>query len=125
MNKMITTIVRILLGIFVLFFGLNGFFLFMPIPPFPGLGGELIGVMFQAGYFFVIQSIVMIVAGISFLFNKYVPLTAVLLFPFTLNWILFHLFLDLASIPGALIAFILNLYLLGIHLDKYKPMLKA
>ena len=124
MNKA-KLIVRILLGIMLVIFGLNKFLEFMPMPPMPEIAGEFMGALVKSGYIMVIVAIVEIVAGVLLLINKYQPLTLVILFPILLNAFLFHLFLDLAGIAGAAMAVAMNIFLFFVNKESYKELFKA
>jgi len=50
MNQKVTMVVRILLGVFMLIFGVNKFANFMPFPPIPGDGGTLMGIYVTSGF---------------------------------------------------------------------------
>ncbi len=122
--KKLTTIVRYVLGLALLFFGLNAFFQFMGPPEMAGPAGEFAAALFATGYMFPIVAIIEIIVGLMFIANKYVALGAVLLAPLSINFVLFHIFLDLPSILFALIIAVLNVYMIADNMSKYKPMLK-
>ena len=118
-------IVRILLGLMVLIFGLNKFLQFMPTPPMPEPAGEFMGALVESGYLMVLVALVEIVTGIMLLINKYQPLALVILFPVLLNAFLFHLFLAPAGIGGALMATAMNVFLFFANIDSYRALLQA
>ena len=117
-------IVRILLGLMVLIFGLNKFLQFMPMPPLPESASEFMGVLVKSGYLMQAVAIVEIVTGIMLLINRFQALALVILFPVLLNAFWFHLFLDPAGIGGAFIAMAMNHFLFFANKESYKPMLK-
>ncbi len=121
--KIATMVARILLGLMLVVFGLNGFLQFMPMPAMAAKAGEFIGALAKTGYIFPIIALVEIITGILLLINKYVALALVVLFPVLLNALLFHLFLDMAGIGAAALATALNVYLIFTNKDKYKEML--
>ncbi len=122
--KITKIIARIVLGLILVLFGLNGFLQFMPMPEMTAEAGELMGAMAKAGYFFPIIAIVEIIVGILLLINKYTALALIVLFPIMLNAFLFHLFLDIAGIGGAALAVTLNTFLLIADKEKYKGVLE-
>ena len=63
--------VRILLGIILVVFGLNKFLNFMPMPPMPDAAGEFMGALVKSGYIMVIVAIVEVASGVLLLVNKY------------------------------------------------------
>ena len=117
-------IIRILLGLMVLIFGLNKFLQFMPMPPMPEAAGEFMGALVTTGYLMVVVAIVEIIAGIMLLTNRFQPLALVLLFPVLLNAFLFHLFLAPAGIAGALVASAMNIFLFFANKESYISILK-
>ncbi len=123
--KTAKTIIRILLGLMVLVFGLNKFLQFLPMPPLPEAAGEFMGALANSGYIFPIVAIVEIVTGILLLINKFKALALVVLFPVMLNAFLFHLFLDLPGIGGAALAIIMNAFLIISEKESYQGLLKA
>ena len=78
-------IIRILLGLMVLIFGLNKFLQFMPMPPLPEVAGEFMGALVNSGYLMVLVAVVEIVAGVMLLINRSQPLALIMLFPILLN----------------------------------------
>ena len=82
------------------------------------------GALVDSGYIMTIVAIVEIVTGVLLLANKFVPLALVVLFPIMLNAFLFHLFLDIKGIPGALVAVAMNVFLFFAYKSKYDELLK-
>jgi len=123
--KITKIIARVLLGLILLIFGLNGFLQFMPMPEMSTEAGELMGALASAGYFFPIIAIVEIIVGVLLLINKYIALALIVLFPIMLNALLFHLFLDIAGIGAAALAITLNIFLLITYKEKFKEILQV
>lgn len=121
-NKKLVRTVQIIFGLMLLLFGLNMFFQFMPALQFNEAGSSFIGALFSTGYIFPIMGIVWILAGLLFVFNKCSPFAAVLVFPITINLILFHMILDSTGWIFAFVILILNLELIFAHWNAYKPM---
>ena len=125
MNSKIFMVVRILLGVFVLIFGLNKFLNFMPA------GGDMSEEAMT--YFGALSStntiqlvaIVEILAGLAFIFNKFGALLAIILMSVSVNAVLFHATLDSANIGPALGLLILNIIVLIGYKDRYKDLLRA
>lgn len=117
-------IIRILLGLMLVIFGLNKFLQFMPLPPLPKATAEFMGALIKSGYIMVIVAIVEIITGLLLLLNKYQSLALIVIFPVLLNAFLFHLFLDIAGIGGAVIAITMNIFLLIQNKEVYNQILK-
>ena len=118
-------IVRLLLGVMMIAFGANKFLHFMPMPEMAEPMQNFLGAIGATGYLMPLVAIVEIVAGITFVFNKFAALGAVILVPVMLNAFLAHLFLDPAGMGGALVAFILTIVLIVGMKDKYSKIFEA
>uniref|UniRef100_UPI004048513F hypothetical protein n=1 Tax=Algoriphagus sp. TaxID=1872435 RepID=UPI004048513F len=95
----------------------------MPLPPMPEAAQAFMGALIETGYLMVIVAIVEIIAGIFLLFNRYSAFMLILIFPILLNALLFHLFLDLKGIGGALLTISLTIFLMVKAFDSYKILL--
>lgn len=117
--------VRILVGLAYLVFGLNGFLNFIPQPTTPMPEGAIafIGALMKSGYMLPLIAVTQLIVGALLLSNRMVPLALVLIAPFTLNSILFHLFLEPSGRPMAFVFLALELYLVWVYRDAYRSML--
>jgi putative oxidoreductase len=89
--KKATMIFRVLLGFLYLVFGLDYFLHFIPYQPMhTGAAADLKSGLMGTGYIYPMMKIIQIVAGISLLIDRYAPFSAVVLFPISLNVLLFH-----------------------------------
>lgn len=123
-NEKVVLVIRILLGLGLVIFGLNKFMNFMPQPPAPEEGAAFLGQLFHAGYIMNIAGVVYLAAGISFLTNKFVPLLAIILFPILLNAFLYHARFDPAGITGAAVFTVLNILVMIAYKPAYNDLLK-
>jgi len=117
-------IVRLLLALILLTFGLNKVLNFMPFPPMPEEARKFMGALVESGYIMYVVAIVEIVSGVSLLIDKLSSFWIIVVFPILLNAFLFHLFLDIAGIAGALLAISLNVYLMIKYFNDYKGLFK-
>ena len=126
MNSKVFMVVRILLGLFVLVFGLNKFFHFMPMDN-SSMSEAAMGYMggLASTKTVYLVALVEILAGLSFLLNKYGALMALILMSVSVNAVLFHAILEPGSIYGALFLLILNIVVLIGYKDHYKDLLKG
>jgi putative oxidoreductase len=104
--KIASLIVRILLGLMFFVLGLNPFLNFLPAVLPSGLAGQFLSVLSQSHYVLFIGA-VQAVGGGLLLVNRYVPLALTLLGPVIVNILLYHLLLDHAGLPLAIIVAIL------------------
>ena len=123
MNSKVFMILRILLGVFVLVFGLNKFLNFLPAPEgMSEAAGAYFGALMSAKVISLV-AIVEIAAGLALIFNKYGALLAIILMSVSVNIVLFHATLDPGnSVPGVVVL-VLNIVALYGYKDKYKNLL--
>ena len=107
--KIVSTFSRYLMGLIFVFFGLNGFLQFLPMPPVAGIAGQYVGALFLSHYLIPIM-LIQLVAGILLIANRFVPLALTLLGPVIANIFFYHAFMDPSGLPRA--AFVIVLWLL-------------
>jgi len=109
--KITIIIARSLLGLIFAVFGSNAFLHFIPMPPLSGPGGAFIGAMYETGYLYVVASC-QVVGGLILLSGRFTPLGLTLLGPVLVNILCFHIFMNHAGLPLALVVAALALFLL-------------
>ena len=124
MNEKVLMGVRILLGLFMLVFGLNKFIGFLEFPPMEGDGATLMGIYFTSGFLKII-GVLEIVFGLALLLGKYVPLALTILTAIMFNAMLFHLLHDRAGVGGAAVGLLLCLAGVYGYRDRFKSLLSA
>ena len=123
--RIATVIVRILLGLMLLVFGLNGFLNFMPQPKeMPQEIMNVMGALMNAGYMTVVSGVEVIVAGLL-LTNFFVPLALTLLAPIIVGIITFHIAMAPATIGPGIVVLVMELYLAWAYRGAFRPMLRA
>jgi len=124
MNSQFTNIVRILLGIILVVFGFNKLLpqAFIPLPELTEKAGDFMTSLGATGYVLKTVGIIEILIGVMLLFKKWVAFALIVLVPISLNILLFHLFLDVSGIAGALLVTTLNGILIYKHWPKYKSL---
>jgi uncharacterized membrane protein YphA (DoxX/SURF4 family) len=124
-GSIITAIVRVLLGLMFLLFGLNGFLNFMPAPKDlpPDMITVITGLM-KAGYMTVVSGAEIIVA-VLLLANRFVPLALVLLAPVVVGIITFHIAIAPATIVPGIVVLVMELYLAWAYRGVFGPILRA
>ena len=100
--KTIIVIVRLLLGLIFLTFGLNGFLHFIPASPPSGTAGQFVGALFVSHYLVPIF-LLQIISAVLLLINRYVPLALTLLAPIIVNILLVHILMLPSGLPLALV----------------------
>ncbi|WP_333693254.1 DoxX family membrane protein [Flavobacterium sp.] len=122
MNSRFTLLVRIILGLILILFGLNKFIQFIPAPDLPEAAAKFITSLGETGYVLQVVGILEVTIGLLLIANKWVAFALILLAPISFNILLFHLFLDIPGISGALLIIILNAILVYKLWPKYKPL---
>ena len=122
--KILTIIVRILLGLIFVFFGSNGFLHFLPMPPLPqGVTGEYLHAFFASGYVYVISGF-QVAGGLLLLIGRFVPLGLTILAAIIVNIWTFHLLMAPEGLPPAVVVTILELFLVWSYRDRFAGILR-
>ena len=121
MNK-VTLVVRLLFGLMLVVFGLNGFLNFLPPPPMGPEAGAFMGALVSTKFYFPVVKTIEVLSGIAFLTNKKVAFAAIAVFPVMVAAFLFHLGLDPGGIGGAAAGLTFNIVLIVSNKEKYLPM---
>src|SRR5689334_7803723 len=122
--KIVIIIVRSLLGLAFVVFGLNGFLQFIHAPPpAPGPAADFAKALMESHYFYVI-SILQIAGGALLLLGRFVPLGLTLLGPVIVNILLFHIFLEPKGLPVAIVFAALTLIVLWANREAFKGLFK-
>lgn len=120
MNSKVEMVLRILLALALLVFGVNKFIMFIPMEAPPE--GSLMHALMQSGYIMELVAITEIATGLLLLINKWKGFALVWLAPISVNIVAFHLKVDVSTIgPAALIA-VLNAVLIYANWDRFKSL---
>jgi hypothetical protein len=119
------TIARILLGLPLCVFGLNGFLNFIPQPetPLPEGATEFVTALMKTGYMFKLIALTHAIVGAFLLSNRFVPLALALFAPFMVHSVAFHLFLEPKGLVMSFVFLGLELYLAWAYRNAFRPML--
>jgi len=124
-SRYVTAIVRILLGLMFLVFGLNGFLNFMPPPKdMPPEIMNVMGALMKGGWMYVVSGAEVLVA-VLLLTNRFVPLALALLAPIVVGIITFHVAMAPATIGPGIVVLVMELYLAWAYRGAFRPMLAA
>jgi len=81
--------------------------------------------LFMTGFIFPIVAAIQIIAGLSFIVNKFTAFTAILIMPVMINAFLAHLFLDPAGMGGSLFLVIAIIIVMIRYKNRYKEIFQA
>jgi uncharacterized membrane protein YphA (DoxX/SURF4 family) len=124
-GRIVTAIVRILLGLMFLVFGLNGFLNFIPAPKdMPQEIMNVMGALMNAGYMSVVSDAEVLIA-VMLLANRFVPLALTLLAPVIVGILTFHIAMQPATIGPGIVVTLMELYLAWVYRGAFRPMLRA
>lgn len=120
-------VARILMGLPLAVFGLNGFLNFIPPPttPLPDGAMAFAGALVNTGYMMQLIGATLLIVGVLLVTNRFVPLALALFAPFIVNSVAFHLFLEHSGLFMAGIFLALEIYLAWVYRQAYRPMLAA
>jgi hypothetical protein len=121
--KIAVVIARVLLALPFLIFGTNAFFHFIPIQPIPGDAGTMTTIMFTHGWI-TFHSLLYLIAAVLLLVGRYVPVALVILGPFLVNILLFHLTLAPGILPG-LVCTVLEVFLIWAYWPAFRGIFTA
>lgn len=123
MSTKLFLVIRIIFGIFLLFFGFDHFFNYIPFPEMAPEASEYFANLLSTGAMQLVGT-VEIAAALAFIFNKFGALMALILMSVSINAVLFHVALDPKKLIGALVLLILNSTMLFAYKNQYKSLLK-
>jgi hypothetical protein len=105
--KIVATIVRLLLGLVFLVFGINHIFPFIPLGPlFTGTVGQFFALLMTTHYLYVV-AVLEIVGAVPLLINRYVPLGLTLLGLVIVNILLVQGLMQPSGLPvGVVVTFL-------------------
>ncbi len=122
MNSNFTTILRIILALGLLVFGLNKFVGFIPQPELSAEASDFMNSLLDTGYVLYVLGTLEILIGLLLLLKKWVPFALLVLVPISVNILLFHIFLDLPQIIQAVIIAGLNAVLIMKYWKAFRPL---
>ncbi|MBL4664158.1 MAG: DoxX family membrane protein [Flavobacteriaceae bacterium] len=125
MKSTFTTILRVILAIGLLLFGLNKFFDFIPLFEMPVAAANFMESLQATGYVFYVVATLEIIIGGLLILKKWVPFALILLAPISFNILLFHIFLDVSDIWVAIVIVAINIILIYKYWRAYKPLFQS
>jgi putative oxidoreductase len=124
--KIAIVIVRTLLGLCFVVFGLNGFLHFIPMGPLPPAdspAGMFFTAVSKTGYMQVVFAC-QLLGGLLLLLNLWPVLGLAILCPVVFNIVLFHVTMAPSGLPLAIVVALLSLFLVWAYWDHYRHLLR-
>jgi putative oxidoreductase len=122
--RVVQIIIRTLLGLVFVVFGLNIFLHFIPMPPPPkNLSGDFTRALMQSGYMYV-PGALQLIGGALLLIGQFVPLGLTLLGPVIVNILCVHIFLEPSGLPIAIVVSVMELFLVWYYRQAFVGLLK-
>lgn len=125
-QRIVPVVLRFLLGLPLLAFGLMGLFAPMPTPADLAPAAKAFSAALAAtGYMMPMIGVLLTVCGALLVLNRFVPLALLLLAPFWVNSVLFHLVLERSGLVPSLVFAGLELALAWTYRGTFAAVLKA
>ncbi len=118
--KIATHIIRTLIGILLLFASITFFLKLFPEPEFSGNLKQFNDGLKASFYMMPLVKFLELVCGISYLSNKFVSFSSLVLLPLTINILLINLFMSQQGLPIAIPLFLGNLFMISVNWSHYK-----
>ena len=122
MQSNFTKILRWVLALCLIVFGLNKFIGFLPVPELPPAAQEFMSSLSSTGYILYLIGLMELVIATLLLLKKWVPFALLALVPISTNILLFHIFLDLPNILQAILVSGINAVLIYKYWKAYRPL---
>jgi uncharacterized membrane protein YphA (DoxX/SURF4 family) len=121
--KIVTIIVRVLMGLLFVFASITYFFKLVTPPPATGAMKTFHDGLEASAYLLPTVKLVELLCGLAFVSGRFVPLATVLIAPVLVNIFLVHAFLDPSGLPLAVLLIAANCFLAYRHWNSYEGLL--
>jgi putative oxidoreductase len=123
--KIAMIVVRTLMGLLFLVSAIGYFFNLMPQGEMTEGASLFVGGMAASVYLFPVVKVIETLCGLAFISGKFVPLATLVIFPITVNILLFHAFLAPDGMIVPVLLFAGNLFLAFYYRQKYEPVVSV
>ncbi len=123
--KITTIVIRILLGLLLMFSGVVYFFKLVPIPELQGPLKVFNDGMTASVYLLPLIKTIELLCAVAFLSGRFVPLAIVVIFPIAVNILMVHSFLAPEGLPIAIFVILANLFLAYVHRKNYETLIAS
>jgi uncharacterized membrane protein YphA (DoxX/SURF4 family) len=127
MKTVLRAVPQVLLGVVLVFTGLNKLFWFVPMPPMSPALTTFMSALKATGYFLPFLGVVEFVGGLLLLLNRFVPLAITIIAPVVVNILAVHSFLDASAraLTTALTLVALEIYLAWVNREAFRSLFVA
>lgn len=122
--KIATIIIRVLIGLLLLFASITYFFNLAPQPVSTEEFKIFTTGLVTSVYIMPLAKGIELLSGIAYVSGKYVTLANIVILPITINILLINYFLSPEGLPIAIAMFLGNLFLIYRYWDNYKSVFK-
>jgi hypothetical protein len=121
-NQSLKTVLRIILGVFLIGYALNQFLHFLPTS-YGAMPTDAMDFIDAAVIYLPVLYVFEIILGLFLIFNKWTAFLLLVLFPLSTAFLIFSISnQDIADALPALVVAILNFILLFFEKEKYQPL---
>jgi uncharacterized membrane protein YphA (DoxX/SURF4 family) len=121
--KIAVIIVRILLGLLYAFSAIMVLFHLAPQPELSGNTKIFMDGIVASRYLLMLLKVTELLCGLALITGFFAPLATIIIFPVTLNILLFHICTSQSDFGMAIVMLLANLFLAYAYREKYKPLL--
>ena len=123
--KIATIIVRVLIGLLLLFASISFFFKLAPEPEVTGNFKAFNMGLVASTYLLPLAKSIELLCGIAFITGRFVTLANILILPITINILFINYFMAPEGLPIAALLFLANLFLIYRYWDNYRSVFRA
>ncbi|KVV14887.1 DoxX family membrane protein [Flavobacterium sp. TMP13] len=123
--KIATLIVRVLIGLLLLYASISYFLNLMPEPEVNGNFKAFNLGLVASTYLMPLAKSIELLCGLAFLVGRYVTLANILILPITVNILFINYFMTPDGLAIAILLFIGNLFLIYSYRNNYKSLFTA
>ena len=128
-HKVITTIIRILFGLFIAVHGGGMIVLSIvggtdTIPLDSDRAGVFVSAMVQTGYLWLFFGLYKLVTGVCMLIPKTAPLATLMAVPYSFNILPWVIFVESNFLVLGIMVFLVNCYLVYAYFDRYRSIIE-
>jgi len=120
--KIAMIIIRTLMGLFLLFASVSYFFNLFPPPATMPDAVVTYNKGLAVAHILPIVKAIELICGLLLVIGRFAALATIVIFPITVNIVLFHAYADAGNIGGGLLLLVLNLFMAYYYRKNYAPL---